>query len=68
VTAPGGILCAASCSSHVDRAAFADSITDGARQAGRRAVLRELRGAGFDHPTVPQFPEGGYLKFAVVGL
>jgi 23S rRNA (cytosine1962-C5)-methyltransferase len=65
VTAPGGTLCAASCSSHVDRAAFLATVRDGARDAGRRFALVELRGAGADHPVVPQFPEGDYLKFAV---
>jgi 23S rRNA (cytosine1962-C5)-methyltransferase len=65
VTAPGGTLCAASCSSHVDRAAFLATVRDGAREAGRRFELRELRGAGPDHPVVPHFPEGDYLKFAV---
>jgi 23S rRNA (cytosine1962-C5)-methyltransferase len=65
VTAPGGTLCAASCSSHVDRAAFLATVRDGARDAGRRFQLLELRGAGADHPVVPQFPEGDYLKFAV---
>jgi len=68
VTAPGGILCAASCSSHVDRQAFTQTILDGAGAAGRRARVREIRGAGFDHPTLPAFPEGDYLKFAVVDL
>jgi len=65
VTAPGGLLCAASCSSHVDRAAFLASVQEGARDAGRRFTLRELRGAGPDHPVIPAFPEGDYLKFAV---
>ncbi|HVY40303.1 MAG TPA: class I SAM-dependent rRNA methyltransferase [Polyangia bacterium] len=68
VTAPGGVLCAASCSSHVDRKTFAATIVEGARQAARRADIREMRGAGFDHPTVTNFPEGDYLKFAIVGL
>ena len=65
VTAPGGTLCAASCSSHVDRDAFLATVRDGARDAGRRFALREVRGAAADHPAVPQFPEGNYLKFAV---
>ena len=65
VTAPGGTLCAASCSSHVDRAAFLATVRDGARDAGRRFELRELRGAGADHPVAARFPEGDYLKFAV---
>ncbi len=68
VTAPGGILCAASCSSHIRRDAFLTTVRDGAREAGRRAQLREVRGAAFDHPVVPQFPEGDYLKFAVITL
>ncbi len=66
VTAPGGILCAASCSSHVARAAFVATVRDGAREAGRRAEVREMHGAGPDHPVIPAFPEGDYLKFAVV--
>jgi len=65
VTAPGGTLCAASCSSHVDATAFLATVRDGAVDAGRRFKLHELRGAGADHPVVPQFPEGDYLKFAV---
>jgi 23S rRNA (cytosine1962-C5)-methyltransferase len=68
VTAPGGILCAASCSSHVGRDAFVASVRDGVADAGRRAELRELRGAAPDHPVIPQFPEGDYLKFAVMAL
>jgi 23S rRNA (cytosine1962-C5)-methyltransferase len=65
VTAPGGTLCAASCSSHVGGPAFLGTVREGARDAGRRFRLVELRGAGADHPVVPQFPEGDYLKFAV---
>jgi 23S rRNA (cytosine1962-C5)-methyltransferase len=65
VTAPGGTLCAASCSSHVDRKTFLATVRDGARDAGRRFELRQVYGAGPDHPVVPQFPEGDYLKFAV---
>jgi 23S rRNA (cytosine1962-C5)-methyltransferase len=65
VTAPGGIFCAASCSSHVDKSAFLATVTEGARDAGRRFVLDSFHGAGAAHPVVPHFPEGGYLKFAV---
>jgi 23S rRNA (cytosine1962-C5)-methyltransferase len=68
VTAPGGLLCAASCSSHVDRSSFLETIRDGARDAGRRFSLRELRGAAADHPVTLQFPEGDYLKLAIGGL
>lgn len=65
VVAPGGVLCAASCSSHVGRDAFVATVTEGAREAGRRWALREVHGAGPDHPVSPVFPEGDYLKFAV---
>jgi 23S rRNA (cytosine1962-C5)-methyltransferase len=68
VTAPGGILCAASCSSHVGQEAFLDTVREGARDAGRRAQLSALHGAALDHPVMSQFPEGDYLKFAVVNL
>ena len=65
VTAPGGYLCAASCSSHVDRKEFLATVEAGAEKAGRRFLMEEVRGAGFDHPREDWFPEGDYLKFAV---
>jgi 23S rRNA (cytosine1962-C5)-methyltransferase len=65
VVSPGGRLCAASCSSHVDAEAFLRTVAAGAADAGRRWTLEELRGAGPDHPVVTSFPEGDYLKFAV---
>lgn len=61
----GGILCAASCSSHVGSTDFLSTLDDAA--LGRQDLrLVELRGAGPDHPTLPAFPEGRYLKFAVL--
>jgi 23S rRNA (cytosine1962-C5)-methyltransferase len=65
VVEPGGILCAASCSSQVGRKDFLATVEAGARSAGRRFELEAIRGAGFDHPVVPWFPEGEYLKFAI---
>jgi 23S rRNA (cytosine1962-C5)-methyltransferase len=65
VVAPGGVLCAASCSSHFSRKEFLASVEQGARAAGRRFDLQSVTGAGFDHPTLPAFPEGDYLKFAI---
>jgi 23S rRNA (cytosine1962-C5)-methyltransferase len=65
VTAPGGLLVAASCSSHVGREAFVRTVDEGAAQAGRRFTLEGLHGAGPDHPTLRAFPEGDYLKLAV---
>jgi 23S rRNA (cytosine1962-C5)-methyltransferase len=66
VLAPGGILCASSCSSHVDAAAFLRTLDDAAL-GGRALTVLELRGAGADHPTLAAFPEGRYLKFAILG-
>jgi 23S rRNA (cytosine1962-C5)-methyltransferase len=65
VVAPGGLLFAASCSSQVGRAQFVESVEAGARAAGRTFTLEALRGAAFDHPVVPAFPEGEYLKLAI---
>jgi 23S rRNA (cytosine1962-C5)-methyltransferase len=65
VTAKGGLLCVASCSSQVAREDFLETVATGVRQAGRRWTLESVNGAGFDHPTLEAFPEGDYLKFAV---
>jgi 23S rRNA (cytosine1962-C5)-methyltransferase len=68
VTGKGGLLCAASCSSHVREREFVATVRVGARGAGRSFALVEVRGAGFDHPVVESFPEGDYLKFAIARL
>jgi len=62
---PGGILLAASCSSHLARDEFLTLVKTGVHQAGRRFVLEAYSGAGLDHPTIPVFPEGDYLKCAL---
>jgi 23S rRNA (cytosine1962-C5)-methyltransferase len=65
VLAGGGVFCAASCSSHVDSAAFASTLDD--QSLGRSDLrLLSLDGPGEDHPTLPAWPEGRYLKFAVL--
>jgi 23S rRNA (cytosine1962-C5)-methyltransferase len=61
VTAPGGLICAASCSSHVERADFLATL-----DLGAGFELLEVAGAAeADHPVLPEFPEGDYLKFAI---
>ena len=65
VVASGGLLCAASCSSHFPRDEFLSSVEQGAAAAGRSFRLESVTGAGFDHPALPAFPEGDYLKFAI---
>ena len=65
VLAEGGILCASSCSSHVDTEAFLATLDDAA--LGRSDLcLREVHGQPDDHPTLPAWPEGRYLKLAVL--
>jgi 23S rRNA (cytosine1962-C5)-methyltransferase len=65
VLADGGVFCAASCSSHVDADAFLGTLDDAALG---RADLRLLafHGPPEDHPTLPSWPEGRYLKFTVL--
>lgn len=65
VLADGGTFCAASCSSHVDAEAFTGTLDD-ATLAPRRLSLQELFGPPADHPTLAAWPEGRYLKFAVL--
>ena len=65
VLARGGTLCAASCSSHVDASDFLGTLDDGALGRGDLRLL-ELHGPPRDHPTLAGWPEGRYLKFAVL--
>ena len=65
VVGPGGQLAAASCSSHVGRSEFLSMVKTGVDLAGRRFMLESYTGAAADHPTLPAFPEGDYLKFAL---
>lgn len=65
VTEPGGILCAASCSSHFGKEDLLAGVKEAARACGRRFELLEVHGAGLDHPVIAAFPEGEYLKFAI---
>ncbi|WP_394820644.1 class I SAM-dependent rRNA methyltransferase [Pendulispora albinea] len=66
VLAPGGVFCAASCSSHVDAESFLATLDDVATNRSDLRLL-EHHGPPPDHPTLPAWPEGRYLKFAVLG-
>ena len=59
VVEAGGRFALASCSSHVTEADLLELV--GAIGSGLR--LRFAGGAGSDHPVLPAFPEGRYLKF-----
>jgi len=65
VLAPSGLLCAASCSSHVGLEDFLGTLADDALGRGDLRIV-EILGAGPDHPVLPAFPEGRYLEFCVL--
>jgi len=65
VLAKGGVLCAASCSSHVTPEDFLSTLDDAA--LGRDDLrVGALHGQPADHPYLPAWPEGRYLKFVVL--
>jgi 23S rRNA (cytosine1962-C5)-methyltransferase len=66
VTSRAGVLVFASCSSHVTEADLR-SVLASASSAQREPDLRivEARGPAADHPTIPGFPEGRYLKLLI---
>ena len=68
VVAPQGTLFIASCSHHMEPAAFADQVRRGIANAGRRARILHAAGAGPDHPLHPALPESAYLKALVLAL
>lgn len=59
---PGGYYLAASCSSHIGREAFDETISDAGRKTGRAVQVLERWSAPADHPRLVGFPEGDYLK------
>lgn len=60
---PGGILCAASCTSQVGPELFRELLADAARKARvRLQVIRDI-GHAPDHPILIGHPQGRYLKF-----
>jgi 23S rRNA (cytosine1962-C5)-methyltransferase len=65
---PGGYLFTCSCSYHMDRELFLDTLRKSAAQAGRSARLVEMRGQAWDHPVLLSCPETEYLKCAVLQI
>jgi 23S rRNA (cytosine1962-C5)-methyltransferase len=62
---PGGLFCAASCTSQVGPAAFRQAINDAARKARVRYQVVHDVGQPADHPVAIGHEEGRYLKFVV---
>ena len=65
VLAGGGTFVAGSCSSHVTAEDFASTLDDAALGRSDLRLLEQF-GPPADHPTLPAFPEGRYLKLAVL--
>lgn len=65
VLSPGGVLLAASCSSHVTMDDFLGTLDDAALDRADLSVLA-LHGPPPDHPSLAAFPEGRYLKLVVL--
>jgi 23S rRNA (cytosine1962-C5)-methyltransferase len=63
---PGGILVTSSCSHHVDREEFLETLKRTSASAQRRVQLLGLYGASKDHPVLLSMPETAYLKCAVL--
>lgn len=61
VVEPGGRFALASCSSHITETDLLDQVSALTSPATLR--LRATAGAASDHPVLPAFPEGRYLKF-----
>lgn len=59
---PGGLYFAGSCSSHVDMAAFLQTIREASRRSKTSLQVLDVRHAPPDHPRLPAFSEGDYLK------
>ncbi len=58
----GGLYFAGSCSSHVEMDAFLLTLREAARKNKTALQLLDVRHAPPDHPRLPAFPEGDYLK------
>lgn len=65
VTEPQGLLIAASSTHKMSTGEFELALAEGALAAGTRLQIIDRRGLPPDFPTLPGFPEGNYLKFAV---
>ena len=59
--APGGLLATFTCSHHVGREDFLQTVVEGFWDAGKTVRLREEYGQPLDHPILPHLPETRYL-------
>jgi 23S rRNA (cytosine1962-C5)-methyltransferase len=66
--APAGLYLAASCSSHVGAERFDRTIREAVEKVPRHVRILERWGGAADHPRLPAFPEGDYLKCVLLGI
>lgn len=59
----GGLLAASSCSTHIHEDTFLALLARAAERLKRSLTILGIYGAPPDHPLLPAFPEGRYLKF-----
>jgi len=64
----GGYLFTCSCSYHMDRETFLETLRMAAVQTKRTVRLVEMRGQSFDHPVLLSCPETEYLKCAILQI
>ena len=65
---PGGMLLTCSCSQHVTRDAFRETVAAALADAGRPARVVAEWGHPPDHPVALAHPEGQYLKALLLGV
>lgn len=64
----GGLLASASCTAQVGPEAFRSALAAAAAEAGVDAQVLHESGHALDHPVPLAFPEGRYLKFALLRI
>ena len=64
----GGYLAVSTCSHHISRGMFVETLSVAAARAARKAVMVELRGQAKDHPILISMPETEYLHFALIKI
>ncbi len=62
----GGYLAVSTCSHHISRGMFVETLSGAVAKAGKKAMLVELRGQAKDHPILISMPETEYLHFALL--
>jgi 23S rRNA (cytosine1962-C5)-methyltransferase len=68
VTAPGGFLACASCSSHISAERFVALVEEGVGTARRRGTVLDVGGVPADHPAPLGFRDFRYLVFVLIQL